>query len=125
MDNAKLDTPIGTEEAVKLEPKPVKVTSIEVEQHKFGDREADQLVVMVKHPDKQEPFQIYNVSYQKGKIIKTVGFTIYYDSTGKILKGTAIAELLRTMNCDTIRKLIGKEIQTVMSEKNYLALKAY
>lgn len=122
----KLNTEVGTEEGgVKLEAKPVKVISLDIAPQEFNGKPSEQLIVMVKHPDKPEPFQIYSVSYLKGTAIKSVGFTIYYDSQGKLLKGTAIAEVLRLYNLKTIKDLLNKDLQTVMNTKGYLSVKAY
>ena len=125
-NNQKLEIGVGTEDGgQKLEAKPVKVISLDVTAHTFNSKPSDQLVVMVKHPDKPEPFQIYNVNYQKGNSIKTVGFTLYYDSTGKLLKNTAPAEMLRVFNVTMLKDLIGKELPTVINTKGYLSIKAY
>lgn len=116
---------VGTETSQKLEAKPCKVVSLDVASKEWSGKSTDQLVVMVKHPDKAEPFQLFNVSYQKGQSIKTVGFTIYYDSKGEIMQGTAPAEIIKTYNLRSLGELIGKDVNTVMSSKGFLALKAY
>ena len=125
-ENQKLNIGVGTEDGQqKLEAKNVRIVSLKVEEKQWNGKPSDQLVVMVKHPDKPEAFQIYNISYQKANSIKTVGFTVYYDSTGKLLKGTAPAEMLRLLNCSKLSELIGKEVPTVVSSKGWLAIKAY
>lgn len=123
--NQKLNVGVGTEEHVKLEAKPVKVMSLDIISKEFAGKPTDQLIMMVKHPDKEDQFPIYNVCYQKGNSIKTVGFTLYYDSTGKLLKGTAAAEILRIYGCKTLLELQGRELQTVIGAKGFLAIKAY
>lgn len=127
MDNdQKLNIGVGTEDGgQKLEAKNIKVISLDITEHTFNAKPSDQLVVMVKHPDKPESFQLYNVSYQKGTSIKAVGFTLYYDSTGKLLKNTAPAELLRVFNLASLKDMIGKEFPTVINAKGYLSIKAY
>lgn len=127
MDNKdlKLSVGVGTEEGGKLEAKPVKVVGLDVQPHDFNGKSSDQLVVMVEHPDKPKPFQLYSVSYQKGNAIKSVGFTLYYDSEGKLLKGTAPAEVLRIFNLPNLKAMEGKEFPTVVNAKGFLALKAY
>lgn len=126
MDNKQaLDVGVGDEEAVRLSAKPVEITSIDITQHTFADKPTDQLVVMAKHPDKQEPLQIFQIAYQKGSAIKSVGMSLYYDSKGKILKGTAVAELLKVTNSSTPRELIGKQVPTIATQKGFLAFKAY
>lgn len=125
-NNQKLNIGVGNEDGgQKLEAKNVKVVSLDITSHTFNGKPSDQLVVMVKHPDKPEPFQIYNVSYQKGTSIKAVGFTLYYDSTGKLLKNTAPAEVLRIFNLGTLSDMIGKELPTVINSKGFLSIKAY
>lgn len=116
---------IGTEESTKLEAKPCKVVSLDITQKEWSGKPSDQLVVMVKHPDKAEPFQLYNVAYQKGSSIKTVGFTLYYDSKGELMQGTAPAEVLKVYNLRCLKDLVGKDINTILSAKGFLALKAY
>lgn len=125
-DNSKLDIGVGTEEgSTKLPAKPVKVVSLTIAKKEFAGKETDQLHLMVKHPDKEEPFPLYGVSYQKGSSIKSVGFTLYYDSQGKLLKSTAPAEVLRIYNLASLRDMLNKEFPTVINAKGYLALKAY
>lgn len=120
-----LNAGVGTETSVKLTAKPVKIVSLDVQAKDFQGKSADQLVVMCKHPDKPEPFQMYSVSYKKGQVIKTVGLTLYYDSKGQLMQGTGPAELLRLNNLATLRDLMDKEIPTEISSKGFLAFKAY
>lgn len=122
----RLSVGVGTEEGgQKLEPKSVKCVSIDMTQKTWNNVLTDTLLVMVKHPDKQEPFPMYNVAYQKGSSIKYVGWTIYYDSTGKLLKGTAPAEICRLFNLPNLSAMVGKEFPTITSPKGFLAIKAY
>ena len=120
-----LDLGVGTKESVKLEAKPVKVISLDVTQKDFSGKTTDQLVIMVKHPDKEDIFQMYNVSYLKGSAIKTVGLSIYYDSDGQISKGTAVAELLRTNGKTSVKQLLNADLPTMISAKGFLAFKCY
>ena len=125
-ENQKLNIGIGSEKSASLEAKPVAIVGLDITQKEFAGKQTDQLVVMVKHPDKEEPFQMYSVAYQKGSSIKTVGFTLYYDSKGQLLQNTAPAELLRIYNVKVLNELVGKTIPTVLQlNKSYLALKAY
>lgn len=126
MDNdQKLSIGAGTEEGSKLNAKPIKVISVNIEPHDFNGKPSDQLVVMVKHPDKPEPFQMYNITYQKGTTLKSVGFTIYYDSKGLLLKGTAPAEILRIFNLPNLKAMVDKEFPTIINAKGFLTIKAY
>lgn len=125
MENSKLNIGVGTEEAAKMDARPVKVISLDIVQKEFGGKQTDQLMVMIKHPAKQEPISLYSVSYQKGNSIKHVGWTLYYDSTGSLLKGTAPAEVLRLFNLKTLSEMIGKDFPTTINAKGYLSLKAY
>lgn len=120
-----LNAGIGTEVSTKLTAKPVKIVSLDVQPKTFSGKSSDQLVVMCKHPDKEEPFPMYNLSYKKGQSIKTVGLTLYYDSKGQLMQGTGPAELLRVNNLAALKDLLDKEIPTELSEKGFLAFKAY
>lgn len=120
-----LNAGVGTEVSQKLTAKPVKIVSVDITTKDFSGKPSDQLVVMCRHPDKPEPFQMYNVSYKKGQVIKTVGLTLYWDSKGQIMQGTGPAELLRLNNVAKLKDLEDKEIPTEVSSKGFLAFKAY
>jgi len=123
--NNKLNVGVGTKEPEKMEALPVTVKDVTIAPKEFGGKTVDTLIVMVKHPKKDEVFQMFNVAFLKGKTIKTVGFSITYDSDGQIMKGTAIAELLRFTWSKSLKELIGKTVPTITNEQGYLCLKAY
>jgi len=127
MDNTteqtNLDKGIGTKEAVSLQPAKVKIENVQIEE--VGDKKNEILKCSVKHPDKEELIKISEVRYEKNKELKTTALWVNLDDDEEIVKGSALATLLGNQSCKTPRELIGKEIDTVLDDKSFLAFKAY
>lgn len=121
--NDLLNASLGTAEPPRLEPKEVTITSVDLENNdKFKTL---QLVLMVLHPDKTEPIQIYRLEYIKAKKVKDVGMTVYFDNEGKVLKTSGIGELMRITGATSLKDLVGKKIQTELNKEGFLILKAH
>lgn len=129
---------IGNKEGKKaLEPKPVVVLSKEAEPiFKKGTSPEEKasgnakqvgrkLVLVCKHPDKEEPIKISEMVFVAGKTIKTSTIWINVDVDGNIEKGSNIAILLEKYQVPNVNALEGKTLQTELDENKFLAIKAY
>ena len=123
----KLNVGIGTKETVSLEAKPVKILTVSIEEQKTkeGKVVGDKVVCICKHPDKDEAIAISSVKYEKNNQIKTSGTWFNLDSDDKIQKGSALSFLMTKLGAVSIKAMEGKEAETVIDEKGYLAMKAY
>jgi hypothetical protein len=119
-----LITEIGTIESEKqiLKPKRVKIVSVKlvvVEKAK-----SKKVACEVKHPDREETFEMSSVAYLLDKQIVNKGLWFNKDKEGKIQKGSALAVFLTKIGVNTISSLVGKEVETEL-DGNYLCFKAY
>jgi hypothetical protein len=127
---------IGNKEGTKsLLAKPVVVQGKKAEPvYPKGTKEEDKpktkpighkLVLICKHPDKQEPIKISELIFVAGKTIKTTTIWIKADDDGNVEKGSIISYLLEKYQVPNINALEGKTLQTELDENKYLAIKAY
>jgi hypothetical protein len=129
---------IGNKEGKKvLEPKPVVVLSKEAEPiFKKGTTPEEKasgnakpvghkLVLVCKHPDKEESIRISEMVFIVGKTIKTSTIWINADVDGNVEKGSHVAILLEKYQVANVNALEGKTIQTEADENKFLAIKAY
>lgn len=121
-EQSKLETGIGTKEAVKLEAKNVKVVNVDIRKVKESMEKA---VLVVKHPDAEDPIEISSSKYEKDNKITITGLWYKLDGENKIQKGSALAILLSFYNVQNLKQLIDKELKTVVDEKGYLVVKSY
>lgn len=122
----KLNKVIGSvEPESKLEPKPVKVVDVSTELIAYGDKQWDVVVFRVKHPDKNETFEIKKVKYEKDNKIKVVGTSLSLDKEENINKASALAHLLNYYKASTPAEMKEKEIQTSLDDRGFLCIKAY
>jgi len=120
-----LTTEIGNIESEKqiLKPKRVKIVSVRivaVEKAKSGKK----VNCEIKHPDREETFEMSSVAYLQDKQVVTRGLWFNKDKEGKIQKGSALAVFLDKVGVKTISSLVGKEVDTDL-DGNYLCFKAY
>ena len=125
---------ISNEEAkISLKPARVKIVGGKVEE--VGAKKTPKLILLCKHPDKQEPIGISAaaIGISKGKP-EVSGLWMYYkkDAEGKVTKelelprkGSPIAAIMDVTKTSTIDQLTGKDIDTVDGGDGYLAFKAY
>lgn len=126
--NQKLDeVGIGTKESEKLLPLPVVVLSVEINSVKNKEQKdiGNKVVLMCKHPKKEEPIGISAIEYIKDKNVKVSGLWITLDGEGLIQKGSALALLLNFVSCKNLKELIGKTLTTTQDMKGYLCIKGY
>ena len=119
------NTGIGTKEPenTKLEPASLKIVSYVKEP--IEKAKADKIVFEVKHPAKEETIHISAVLYLDGKAVKTSGTWFNLDDDGNIFKGSALAVLMEALGAKTLDETVGKECDSELDEKGYLAFKAY
>jgi len=124
--NEKLDKAIGNKETKKLEAKPIKVMDIKIEDQKNKDGKVlgEKAVFICQHPDRDDPIHISSVIILKDKKVTNVGTWYNEDQDGLIAKNSALAELMRFLKVNTLKEVVGKEIQTEI-DSGYLAFKAY
>ena len=127
-----LNKEVGNIEKKALEPKPVVIagTSVEDVKGKKGGKKEGQVVgqkiiLMCKHPDKEEIINISQAKFIKGDSVKTTTTWINLDEEGNIQMGSTIASLLEKANVKTIKELEGKELQTEADAEGYLCIKLY
>jgi hypothetical protein len=127
---------IGNKENVRsLDAKPVVVSGKLAEQvYKKGTKEEDKpksrpvgrkLVLICKHPDKEEPIKISEIMFIVGDTVKTSTMWINQDEDGNIEKGSVVALLLEKANVKSLNELDGKTLQTQLDKSKFLAIKAY
>jgi type II secretory pathway predicted ATPase ExeA len=122
---------IGNKEGIALEAKPVQIQGIIAEEVKgkvgtpnAGKVVGRKLVLICKHPDKEETIKLSTMVLLDNKTLKTTTIWINVDADGLIQKGSHVATLLEQYKAATINDLVGKLVLTAMDGK-FLAIKAY
>ncbi len=128
---------IGTREPEKLEAKPVSVVGYEVrsvpEKNQTDDagniktekgHYGEKVVLLVKHPDKEDNLEISKTRYVKGDKIQTSGLWFNKDQDGNIPKNSALAHTMMKYGVDVLDNFTGKEVQTEL-DNGYIVVKAY
>lgn len=124
---------IGDKESKRiLQPKSVIVMGRSVEKiigkptgKNAGKEVGKKLVLLIKHPDKEEIVKISQIVIIVGKSVKTSTLWLSVDDDGKIQKGSEIAILLEKYNAKNIEELVGMTLQTETGEDKFLAIKGY
>ena len=107
-----LNTPVGDKEIEPLEPKIVKILSVQIKEVKVkGDKKSQILDCVVKHEDMEESFAISQIKFEDPKTHKmeVSGLWISTDEDKKLRKGSALARFLTFMKVETPKELEGKE----------------
>jgi hypothetical protein len=120
-----LNAETGTIEAEKLTPKDVKIVGIRVEKIEIKGKEKQKVVVIVKHPDREENIEISSVKFEKNGKLQTNGLWVSMDKDNHIAKGSALAIFKDTNGAKTLKELEGKDAKTTEDERGYLCFKAY
>ncbi|KKL14981.1 hypothetical protein LCGC14_2510240 [marine sediment metagenome] len=126
----RLNKPIGTKELPKLEAKEVEVQGLRLDPKtkKGSDKVVGELLVLIcKHPDREELIEFTKVKTLKGDNLKVLGLWYSEDSEGNVQKGSSVADLMSFIGVKTLIELEGKKIMTVEQSKDttYLCVKAY
>jgi len=110
---------IGTKETQALPPKDVKVLSHKIEaipSKKEGEKNIGEKVILIcKHPDREEPIEMSRVAYLKGKTVTCSGLWFNLDDDKLIPKQSALAIAMRHFGIKTVKEFDG----------DYLVIKAY
>ena len=112
-------------EPEKLKPVKVQVQGIRIDKVQFGSKENQKVVLICKHPDREEPIQVSKVRILKKDKLTYAGLWVDLAKDEKFSKNSATAELLRFANANSLNELIGKEFETVEDEEGFLCIKAY
>jgi hypothetical protein len=124
---------IGNKESQKsLEAKPVVVQGKIAESvmgkkdgKNAGKEVGKKLVLICKHPDREEPIKLSTMMYIVGTTVKSSTIWIKLDEDGNIEKGSLVSTLLEKYQVKTLNELDGKTLQTQMDTNKFLAVKAY
>ncbi len=116
---------IGDKETPKLEAKDVEVQGVRVEE--VGEKKNKIVVLMCKHPDKDEVIDLTKIKLLKNDKAKTSGLWISTDEDGNIQKGSALGELLNVAGVETLAALTGVKLPTIKESEDsqYLCIKGY
>lgn len=118
-----LELPIGTKELTGLKSAKVKLLNTKIVE--VGEKKNQKVVLIVKHPDRDESVEISAVKYEKKGKLDISGLWLNKDEEGLIRKGSALANFLVFLKCEKINDLPLKECETTEDEKGYLCFKAY
>jgi len=123
---------VGNKEVEPLKEKPVTIVGVAAESvlgkkgsKNEGKEVGKKLVVICKHPDKEEPIRISEMKFVKGDSIKTSTIWINLDDEGNIQKGSMVVILLDSMKAEILKDLEGKKIDTIYDLNKYLCLRCY
>lgn len=127
--------PVGNKEATKLAAKPVVIQGKVIEVLKYktdhpdskkaGKEWGKKLVLLCKHPDKEEIVKIHTIKFIVGESIKEDDLLVRLDVDGNIEKGSKVALLLANYKLATINDLDGKSVDTELGKLGYLVIKCY
>ena len=121
-------SPVGTEDAQKLEAKDVKIVSqqkVTIESKKKVGTTYEKIVFSCKHPDREELLEISDAKYIQADQVVNRATWYMLDSKGGVQKNSALAALMVMYSAKTLGELVGKTVKTAVDEKGYLCLKAY
>ncbi len=128
-NNQILKIGIGTKEPVTLKPKKVRVENVMLESKEKDGKVVGELIVLIcKHPDREEAIEISNVkTLGIGDKVKLSALWFNKDEDGKLAKKSVASQVLRYYDVNNFGDLIGTDIDTVVqSESNsFLCVKAY
>jgi len=116
---------IGEKEVETLKPAKVKVEDIKITPVTFGSKINEKVVLVVKHPDRDEAIQISSVKVLKKDKVVVSGLWFYLDEDEKIRKNSVLALFLNFAGVSNLEELKGKEFETVTDEEGYLVVKAF
>lgn len=126
---------VGNKEQKSLDAKPVVVLGFAVEAVKgkeggknAGKEVGKKLIVLCKHPDREEPVKISTImsltTTGQKKEIKSQTIWVNLDEDGNLQKGSSIATLCQKYKVQTLGELEGKTVDTELEGK-FLTIKAY
>ena len=119
-----------SKEEVKVQLKATKVKIVGGKVEEVGVKKTSKLILLCKHPDKEEPISISAVKYENrtGKL-EISGLWMYKNKETQKLdeprKGSQVAALMSITNVASLDQLTGKEVDTILGDDGYLCIKAY
>jgi len=116
------------EDKPQVAAKKVEVAGYRLEpvKSKEGKEIGDKLVLEVKHPDLQDKtIDISSVKFMVADKLKTSGLWVKKDEDGKLPFRSAVATMLRSLTIRRIAELKGIQLDTVVQDNGYLAVKSY
>jgi len=121
----KLKTGIGNLEPEKLNASKVQVQDVKIETvSKDGKQIGEKVIFICKHPEREDIINLSKVKYNKNDKLVTSGTWLNFDSENKIVKNSALADLINFYKLETLNDFVGKYLETVL-DGNYLVIKAY
>lgn len=123
-----LNKKVGTKELPKLEARDIVVQGLRVDdKSKEGKKVSPLLVLICKHPDKEETIELTKIKVLKNEKTKVVGLWVQEDLEGNLQKGSALHDLLKIAKVETIAELEGKSLPTIKQSEDsaYLCIKGY
>lgn len=126
----KLNKPIGDKDIPRLEPKEVEIQGLRLDPKtkKGSDKVVGDLLVLIcKHPDRDELLEMSKAKILKGDNLKVMSFWYSEDTDGNVQKGSVIAEFMKFFEVQKLTELEGKTVMTIeqSKEETYLCIKAY
>lgn len=125
-----LNKGIGTIEQESLQPADIQVQGIrlaDVKKKGSDDIIGQKIVIICKHPDKEEVIELSNAKMIVNDSVKLMTLWYNVDGDDNLSKSSAAAKLLTHFKVNTYNELIGKDVATTtQSDGNkYLCVKAY
>lgn len=123
-----LNIGIGKKEPVTLKPSKVEVQGIRLDpKEKDGKKVGDLIVLICKHPDKDETIELSNAKVLSNEKVKLSALWFNKDEDGLLAKKSVAAQILRHYEVANFGDLVGKQIETTIQAENntYLCIKAY
>lgn len=123
-----LNKKIGSRELPKLEAKEIEVQGLRVDEKSKGDKKiGDILVLICKHPDKNDLIEFTKIKVLREDKAKVIGLWVSTDADGNIQKGSVLDTLLDIVKVETPSDLVGKKLPTIRQSDDspYLCIKGY
>ena len=115
------------EDVPQVEAKPCIIKGYKIDPIIKDSKEiGKKVLLLVNHPQIiDKDIEISGVKYQDGDKIKNSGLWWKLDKDGKIPYKSALSNLLRHYNKSNLMSLKETEVETVVNDNGYLAIKAY
>ncbi len=126
----KLNKPVGDKDIPRLEPKEIEIQDLRLDPKtkKGSDKVVGDLLVLIcKHPDRDELLEMSKAKILKGDSLKVMSLWYSEDVDGNVQKGSSIAEFMNFFGVQKLTELEGKKVMTIeqSKEETYLCIKAY
>ena len=122
------DIGIGTKDSQTLQAKPVQVQGFRIDPVKkkeSGEEVGQKVVLICKHPDKDDSIELSKTKYVRGDNLNLAGLWFNKDDDGLIPKSSALAQTMSNYSVSKLNEFENTEIQTELDKNGYLVVKAY